>query len=180
MFTQRIDEITEDGLNLDWEETQASLSSYLENFRQIDFLFETPLKGEAKVWKAGQSIVVKGRVETVLRFRCVRCLEEFSHPLSSTFDLTLNPSKEMNSEEEVELSEEDMESSFFEGGEIRLSEIACEQIFLDIPYQPVCKEDCKGLCPVCGRDLNRGSCGCHAEVDENRFAVLRKLKLDHE
>jgi len=179
MFTLRIDEITEDGLNLDWEENQASLSSYLENFREIDFLFETPLKGTAKVWKAGQSIVVKGKVDTVLRFRCVRCLEEFSYPLSSTFDLTLNPSKETSSEEEVELSEEDMGSSFFERGEIRLSEIACEQIFLDIPYQSLCNEGCKGLCPVCGEDLNRGSCGCHTEEGESRFAALRKLKLDH-
>ena len=46
---------------------------------------------------------------------------------------------------------------FFEGGEIHLSEIACEQIFLEIPYQPLCQEDCKGLCPQCGRDLNLSS-----------------------
>jgi uncharacterized protein len=81
-------------------------------------------------------------------------------------------------EEEVELGEEDMESNFFEGGEIRLSEVACEQVFLEIPYQPLCAGDCKGLCPKCGRDLNLSSCDCAVEDLGAGFSVLQKLKVD--
>ncbi len=178
MYTVSLDEITEDGLDVEWQEDASSLTSYVQHFPRIDFAFETPLTASAKIWKAGPSVVIKGRVAAVLGLRCVRCLETFSQSISSNFEVTLLPSKESSDGEEVELSEEDMESNFYEGGEIRLSEIACEQIFLEIPYQPLCREDCKGLCPVCGKDLNRTSCECRKENLETGFAVLRKLKLD--
>jgi uncharacterized protein len=108
----------------------------------------------------------------------VRCLKEFSYPLSSTFELTLHPLKGASFEEETELEAGEMELSFFEGGEIHLSEIACEQIFLEIPYQPLCREECKGLCPVCGKDLNLSSCECVKEEFVSGFSVLKKLKLE--
>jgi uncharacterized protein len=179
MFTIKLDEITEDGLDLQWREERASLSTYLENFSNIDFAFETEIEGTAKITKAAQTILIKGGFRTLLRLHCARCLKEFLYPLSSSFDLTLYPSREASLEEEVELAEEDMESGFYEGGEIPLSEIACEQIFLEIPCQPVCDEGCRGLCSVCGKDLNLGSCGCPRENFETGFAVLGKLKLDH-
>ena len=70
-----------------------------------------------------------------------------------------------------------MESSFFEGGEIRLSELACEQVFLDMPTQPLCQEGCKGLCPMCGKDLNLDPCACQRDERESGFTALKKLKL---
>jgi uncharacterized protein len=181
MFTLDVDRITEEGLTVDWKEEPGVLSSYLGNFSQIDFHFETALDATATVWKVGQSIMVKGSLRAQLRLQCVRCLEEFSYPLSSTFEVALFPAKEASfeEEEEVELVEDEMESNFYEGGEIHLSEIACEQIFLEIPYQPVCHEHCKGLCPVCGKDLNRAPCDCRREEFETGFAVLKKLKLDN-
>jgi uncharacterized protein len=105
-------------------------------------------------------------------------LKEFSFPVSSTFELTLHPLKEASFAEEAELGEENMESGFYEGGEIHLSEIACEQIFLEMPYQPLCQEECKGLCPICGKDLNLTSCGCVKDEFGSNFSVLQKLKLD--
>jgi uncharacterized protein len=150
MFTLKLDDIPAEGLNLNW----SFLSTYLENFSQIDFAFEGPLQSEAKVSRAGQSVLINGRVQTTLRLQCVRCLKEFSYPISSAFELTLLPLKETSSPEETELGEEDMESNFYQGGELHLSEIACEQIFLEIPFKALCQEDCKGLCPTCGKDLN--------------------------
>jgi len=178
MFTLKLDEIPEEGLDLKWKEEKATLLAYLKNLSRIDFDFETPLQAEAKIQKAGQSVLIKGKVEATLRFECVRCLTEFSYPLATTFELTLHPLKEAPSEEETELQSEEMEASFFEGREIRLSEIACEQIFLEIPYQPLCQEGCKGLCPVCGKDLNISSCGCVKEELASAFSALKKLKLD--
>jgi uncharacterized protein len=178
MFTLKLDEIPEEGLDLKWQEERSSLLPYLENFSQIDFDFETPLQSEAKIKRAGQSVLITGKIETTLRLQCIRCLKEFSYPLSSTFELTLHPLKEAPSEEEIELASDEMESSFFEGGEIHLSEVACEQIFLEIPYQPICREDCKGLCSICGKDLNLSSCGCLNEKFTSGFSVLQKLKLD--
>ena len=180
MFTVRIDEIPDEGLQLEWKEEPASLASYLETLSRIDFGFKGPLDSKASITRAGQSILIKGEVKAVLQLRCVRCLKEFSYPLSSGFEVTLLPLplEETSGSEEVELGEEDMESGFFEGGEIHLSEIACEQVFLEIPLQPLCQEDCKGLCPVCGKDLNLSACDCGKETFESGFSALRKLKLD--
>jgi len=178
MFTLKLDEIPEEGLDLKWQEERASLLAYLEDLSEIDFDFESPLQSEVKIKKAGQSVFITGKVETTLRLQCARCLKEFSYPLSSTVELTLHPLKETPSEEEIELGSEEMESSFFEGGEIHLSEVACEQIFLEIPYQPICREDCKGLCSICGKDLNLSSCECVKEEFTSGFSVLQKLKLD--
>ena len=178
MYTLKLDEISDEGLNLQWTEDRASLLAYLKNFSQIDFDFETPLLSEVKIWKANQSVLMKGKVETNLRLQCVRCLKGFSYPLSSTFELTLHPFKEASFTEETELETGEMESSFFEGGEIHLSEIACEQIFLEIPFQPFCQEDCRGLCPVCGKDLNLSSCECAKEEFVTGFSVLKKLKIE--
>ncbi|HMK76745.1 MAG TPA: DUF177 domain-containing protein [Thermodesulfobacteriota bacterium] len=178
MFALKLDEIPEEGLDLKWKEEKASLLAYLKGLSRIDFDFETPLQSEVKIRRVGRSVLMTGKVQTTLRLQCVRCLKEFSYPLSTTFELTLHPLKEAPSEEETELGSEEMESSFFEGGEIHLSEIACEQIFLEIPYQPVCQEGCKGLCPVCGKDLNISSCECVKEELTSGFSALKKLKLD--
>ncbi len=178
MLVLKLDEIPPEGLNLNWTEEKSSLLAYLENLSQIDFDFETPPQSEVRVWKAGQSVLIKGKVQTNLQLQCVRCLKEFSFPISSTFELTLHPLKETSSTEEKELGEEDMASSFYEGGDIHLSEIACEQIFLEIPYKPLCHEECKGLCPICGKDLNLTSCNCAKEEFASSFSALQKLKLD--
>jgi len=178
MLTVKLDEIPDEGLSLKWAEERDSLLGYLEGFSRIDFDFETPLQSDAIISKVGQTVFVKGRIQTNLRLQCVRCLKEFSYPLSSNFELILHPLKEGGLGEETELSEEDLESGFFEEGEIHLSEIACEQILLEIPCQPICDEGCKGLCPVCGTDLNLSSCECGRGGFESGFSVLRKLKLD--
>lgn len=178
MFTFKLDEIPEEGLDLKWKEERASLVAYLEDLSKIDFDFETPLQSEVNIKKVGRLVLITGKVQTTLQLQCVRCLKEFSYPLSTTFELTLHPLKEAPSEEETELGSEEMESSFFEGGEIHLSEIACEQIFLEIPYQPLCEEGCKGFCPICGKDLNLSSCECVKEELKSGFSVLQKLKLD--
>jgi uncharacterized protein len=178
MLVLKLDEIPAEGLNLNWTEEKSSLLAYLENLSQIDFDFETPPQSEVRVWKAGQSVLIKGKVQTNLQLQCVRCLKDFSFPISSTFELTLHPLKETSSTEEKELGEEDMASSFYEGGDIHLSEIACEQIFLEIPYKPLCHEECKGLCPICGKDLNLTSCNCAKKEFASSFSALQKLKLD--
>ena len=178
MLTLKLDEIPDEGLDLKWTDEPASLSGYLKNLSHIDFEFENPIQSEVKIRKAGQSILIKGEVQTILSLQCVRCLKRFSSPLTSIFELILHPLKETFFGEATELSEKEMELSFIDKGEIHLTEIACEQIFLEIPLQPLCCEKCKGLCPNCGRDLNLSSCHCVKEEFESGFSVLRKLKLN--
>ena len=131
MFSIKLDEIPEEGLNLTWEEPRDSLGAYIRTLSSVDFEFETPLAGEARIERIGQAYLVRGKVQARLRLSCVRCLKEFEYPILSPFQISLHPVQEGGFEEEVELAEEDMESAFFEGGELHLSEIACEQVFLE-------------------------------------------------
>ncbi|MGQ9637486.1 MAG: YceD family protein [Thermodesulfobacteriota bacterium] len=179
MFTLNIEDIPDEGLNLHWQEEPITLSGYLKNLSHIDFSFEGPLQSEASLRKAGQIVLIKGHIQTLLRLQCVRCLTNFLYPIEASFDLTLHPLKGIHFSEEVELSREEMELDFFEGGEIHLSEIACEQVFLEIPIKPLCEENCKGLCPVCGKNLNISSCDCLREEWGSAFSALQKLKLNH-
>jgi len=175
MLTIKIEEIPDEGLNLEWVEEKDSISTYLKNFSNIDFEFETPMTSKMKIVKAGKSLLLKGDVMATLRLQCGRCLKEFSYPISTHFDLNFYSIKDFSFPEELELSEEDMEMNFYEGGEIHLSEIAFEQVFLEIPYKPLCHEDCKGLCPFCGQDLNLSSCDCIKESFNSSFSILKKL-----
>ena len=177
MLTLKLDDIPDDGLELKWKEERMGLSSYLEGLSEIDFDFESPLQSEAKIRRVEQSVLIKGEVQAILKLRCARCLKEFSYPLASSFDLTLHPLKGTGFTEETELFANELESNFFEGGEIHLSEIACEQIFLEIPIQPLCQEACKGLCPNCGKDLNFSACDCIEKEIGTGFNVLKKLNL---
>src|SRR4030043_612300 len=114
MFSLKSDDIPAEGLNLNWTEERSSLSTHLENFSQVDFGFEGPLQSEARVWKAGQSVLINGRVQTTLHLQCVRCLKEMFLPISSTFELPVLPLNVLPSAGEAEVGEEDMESNFYQ------------------------------------------------------------------
>ncbi|MDP2992344.1 MAG: DUF177 domain-containing protein, partial [Deltaproteobacteria bacterium] len=78
---------------------------------------------------------------------------------------------------EIELSHEDMDVSFFDGETVDVAQIAAEQIFLQLPVKPLCHEECKGLCPHCGVNLNLISCDCRSEATSSPFETLRDITL---
>jgi uncharacterized protein len=80
-------------------------------------------------------------------------------------------------EDEVELGEHDLISTCFSGDEIDLLPEIAEQVALEIPLKPLCSENCKGLCPVCGIDLNFGTCNCVIEQKQSKFAALKDFKV---
>ena len=81
-------------------------------------------------------------------------------------------------EEEIELKVEEIGMFYFKGEEINLQQGIQEQVVMAFPLKPLCDENCKGLCPKCGSDLNQGDCGCKREPGSNKFAVLKNLQLD--
>ena len=90
--------------------------------------------------------------------------------------LSLPPSDAEKSE--LELSEEDMSVDFIMGDEIDLDEVVREQIYFSLPMKSLCREDCRGLCPVCGINLNKEECKCRREIGHPGFSELKKLKLN--
>ncbi len=122
------------------------------------------LKGE--MTGAGESVSVRGTVRADLHAHCARCLKEVSQPLKSEID-------------EVFVREADPENPdhrLLEGHEIDLTSPAREALLLEMPMRLLCRKDCKGLCPVCGANLNDKSCECpKGEPKPNPFAALSKL-----
>ena len=118
---------------------------------------------------------LEGRVRTVLELTCSRCLEPFRLPVDAALDLRYLPDAERSSDDEKEVAEEDVDVSFYRDDEIDLSELLREQFYLALPMKPLCREDCRGLCPQCGVNRNTGTCDCGPGWEDPRLAPLKGL-----
>ena len=143
-----------------------------------DFKVIAPVSLAFDIFKDKQQFRLEGRVQTTLELNCSRCLEPFTLPVDAAFDLRYHPRVENTGDgvDEREIEEDDLTTAFYENDEIDLGHLMREQFNLALPMKPLCRDDCHGLCPVCGTNLNRGTCDCKREWDDPRFAALRELK----
>ena len=176
----RVEDITEEGLEVHFSDPKEEWNRYLQETPSIDFIIKGPVVVEARLRLTGKAVQVQAEVHTTLSLRCCRCLEDFPYSLTSPIVVTLFPGTHVAKEGEIELEREDLETAYFSGDEIDLSGLIREQIFLTIPYKPLCHEDCKGLCSRCGANLNIVDCGCEKNVRDSAFGILKNLKLDGE
>jgi uncharacterized protein len=123
------------------------------------------------VERAGRGYMVEGALQGRATLRCVRCLKEFEFPFTERMRLHLLPSATLPQDDETRLGRDDLEVRFYEEPRVDLSELAAEQFALALPMKPLCTEDCRGICPHCGANLNEGACSCPPERDD-RFAPL--------
>jgi uncharacterized protein len=152
---------------------------------QIDFAGED-LEQSSPLHVAGWAEVVahsdgevrvQGKFTVEMAAECDRCLGRARFPLDSSFDLCYRPVSLLAREEEVEIGEDEVEIGFYEGGGLELGDILREQVLLALPMQRTCSEDCKGICPVCGRNRNETKCDCRIESNDDRWGALRKLEI---
>ena len=114
----------------------------------------------------------------MLKASCDRCLEPYEIELSHKFKVFLASPPEENEKDEVELLDEDMEIGFITGEQLNLDEVVKEQIYLSLPIKIICREDCPGLCPDCGTNLNKGDCTCDKTKGHPAFSKLKNLKIE--
>jgi uncharacterized protein len=124
--------------------------------------------------RQNQRIQAQGKIRTAISLVCVRCLEQFDFKINSRFDIILFP-KEMVDQRSTALEDEELEYIFYENDQIDLEKILIEQVNLFIPFKPICKADCKGICPSCGANLNQGPCACDQAKNEIKF-LFEKVK----
>lgn len=177
MIKLNVEDIPEEGIQIQLVDEEANLKESLPHLPGIDFSLDKAVRGHLMINKSDKAVWIKGRIEAEITLQCSRCLEDFRFPLDSNCEVTLLPFEDQTFPQEEELNVEDLRSSYYYEGEIDLSAIVREQILLDIPYKPLCRPSCKGLCATCGEDLNRGSCSCKEEVFDERFAPLKGLKI---
>jgi uncharacterized protein len=132
-----------------------------------------PLRVRAKVAKAVDKFLVHGTIHGGVLIRCDRCLEPFHREMESEFQVYLLVPRDKADQEEIELLDDDMEVDFVKGDKVDLSDIVREQIYLSLPMRSICKESCRGLCPVCGANLNERSCQCMKAEGHPAFSKLR-------
>jgi uncharacterized protein len=153
---------------------------------QIDFTDEdlkqgSPLQasGVAEVLEhSDDEVRIQGKYSVEMTAQCDRCLGSARFPLNARFDLYYRPASQIAGEEEVEIDDGEAEIGFYEGSGLELKDVLREQILLALPMQRVCSEDCKGMCPACGRNRNETACDCKLENVYDRWgAALRNLEL---
>ena len=118
-------------------------------------------------------IRIRGRLKVRMEAECDRCLEVARFPVEVSFDLFYEP--DAPDEEEVEIDPGESEVGFYAGKGLELEEVLREQVLLALPMQRICREDCRGICPVCGQNRNLVACGCRLEPVDDRWAALRNL-----
>jgi uncharacterized protein len=173
----RLDDIPEEGLEADFSQAEDWLDERLRAEEKKLFRIIGPIQVHLRLSRSGSMIHVKSRLETRVELLCARCLEPFSIGLNSEFGTVLKPRPNFPLAEERELNREDLESDFYEGEEINLTSFVQDQVLLTLPQKALCREECRGLCPHCGKNLNREVCQCPTTLMDPRFQALKNLKV---
>ncbi len=144
--------------------------------REEDYRVLAPVTLEATATRTKQQVGIAGTAATTLELSCSRCLEGFSAPVSATFELTYLPADDAPvGSGEVEVGDEDINTAYYQHGQIDLAELLHEQLYLVLPMKPLCRDDCQGLCPVCGANRNVTACTCETTWTDPRLAGLKAL-----
>lgn len=146
-----------------------------------DFHFETShihfppdldiqdLNGDVRVTRTTEGILLQAEFQGILPVECSRCLDDFDITVQTDFtELYVFPSH----------VSDDSEFILPENNQIDLTTLLREYLFVSVPINPICRPDCKGLCPICGENLNLTTCDCEVESIDPRFEALKKLLDD--
>jgi uncharacterized protein len=124
----------------------------------------------------GKELLVKGKLKAQAEVDCDRCLTPVAVPIDSHFNLQYLTREDYESSVAVELDEPDLIVSIFDGETLDVDELVREQLLLSVPDYSFCREDCQGLCPVCGANRNSKQCD-HQDADNDpRWAALKHLQ----
>ena len=135
-----------------------------------------PIIVNGRIRSSGIEIQVSGRVETKVNVECDRCLKMIELPVSAGFKLQYITGQDYESSRAAELTTDEMGLSVFDGDAIDADEIVREQILLSVPDRALCDENCRGICSICGTNLNNASCECTSSEVDPRWEALKKLK----
>jgi uncharacterized protein len=140
-----------------------------------EFRIVGPVVLGADLRKDARKVRLVGRVTATLECNCSRCLEPFEVPVDAAFDVMFLPAETNVAGAEEEVREDDLGVSFYKDETLDFGELMREQFYLALPMKPLCREDCQGLCPVCGINRNRETCTCRSEWVDPRMEALRKI-----
>jgi uncharacterized protein len=167
------------------EEFQPNVIEFGDEVRQ-----RTPLKtsGRAELVEEhhGKHQVIKdirlrGRLSAGLELQCARCLDPVKQDVSRDFELLYRPLGADAGRDELSVTDAEAEIGYYQGEGILLEDVLREQVLLALPLKITCRDDCKGLCAHCGKNLNQEQCSCAVPVEDPRWAALKDIRsrLEH-
>lgn len=171
-----VEQIPAQGLKLTLSEPAERFPALVQLAADEGIRLMGPLVATVDVLPEKSMFRVTGRVAGEVEIPCSRCLSRFRHSIDEAFTLTYTDRLPGDEEAEVELTAADMGMERLQSGRIDLAQALQEQVIVALPMRPLCRHDCKGLCPGCGADLNAEPCACAGPAGDPRFAVLEKLK----
>ena len=127
-----------------------------------------------------QDIRLVGELQARFELACARCLEPVEQEVSRKFDLLYRPLGADAGREELSVTAAEAEIGYYQGEGLLLEDAVREQVLLALPLKVICREDCKGLCPHCGKNLNAGLCSCADPQEDPRWAALKEIRSKFE
>lgn len=174
----RLEDISKEGQEVVFVEKEDWLDDRLSQETYRFFYFTGPIKLHLHLRRSGRMVILKSYLEMTVKWFCARCLEPFIRTWNSEFVTILKPKPAYPLAQELELTPEDLETEFYEGEEIDLTNLLKDQVLLTLPPKALCKEDCQGLCPKCGKNLNQQKCQCSEENIDPKLALWKAFRAN--
>jgi len=173
----RVTEIPGGGLDVFATKGRASIPGILEGMNLSPLTSLLLTSAELTLSVENGDIFAEGSFEAEGEAACDRCSDPVPARFGKSFHTVLVPhGDESEASGPVELHAEDLEVGYYDGKGVEVNDIFWEQVALEIPVKVVCSEECKGICQICGINLNRESCSCEADEEPGPFDVLKNLK----
>jgi uncharacterized protein len=166
----RLGEIEEGPKKILFKETPQTL-----DLNWKDGHFRSSIQFELEAWRRGDRFLLQGEITTQIDTQCSRCLKEVVLSLRVPFKLIIKLSPQGGIADNLE---EDFLLLSPRAETLEIGERVRQLILLALPLKPLCRLDCRGLCPVCGKDLNEGECNCRREASDSRWEKLKSLRGD--
>ena len=128
-----------------------------------------------------KDIRLQGELTTNLELPCARCLDTVVQNIVRPFELLYRPQGTDAGRGELSITATEAEVGYYRGEGLLLEDALREQVLLAVPIKVVCRDECKGLCPACGRNQNIEPCSCAPPLGDPRWSALKDIreKLDH-
>ena len=166
-----LDQVQDEPFN--WDETQSIAKEALERHELLDL---GPVHWRGQVVYADPGYFLRAHLSYEQTLSCNRCLKPIVEQAASDVELMILVERHPPIGGEHALHEQDLGLLYVEDETLETDPILIEQLQLNVPMKPLCREDCQGLCPICGADRNAGACSCAESTPDTRWASLAALK----
>lgn len=150
------------------------------DFMEGDWQLAKPLVIDTEISHEGQFLQMNGRIQTTVKGKCSRCLELVSMDIDHSFAEQLLYAKDVSLFSHLAVGEVEEKYFIYDNDTLDITDIIRESLLAVLPQKILCRDDCRGLCPKCGKNLNQGQCDCDLFEVDPRLAILAKLKETEE